>query len=314
MADVVRELGSGLHGGSVVRRKLNWSAIWAGIVSTLGILTLMVFFGSALGLSIFNPYSGTFEQQMLSWSVIGWLALSVIVASFLGAWIAGHWANLYDGADAMLHGVSTWALSLLFASLGIGGLIAFSSFETQSTLSSLLLPGMKSEGKVLTHNSLDDARFTGFLVNRANQFSASQPVNVTADEKKTGDMELPAKIGDGDKNAGVTQKDDLANYLAAQTNMDNKQAKEFINNEKDAIAAAQNESYQRWHQAHARDIAAGQRERVHHMQIWWSIFGLSALALLFSLLGSYLGWTGRYEDENDEEIVTREGPTQPGML
>jgi hypothetical protein len=336
MADVVREVGPGLRGGMVVRRKLNWSAIWAGIVATLGILILMVYLGSALGLSVFNPYQGTFHQLALTWSVIGWLALSIVVASFFGAWIAGRWGNLYDGADAMIHGVSTWALSLLFASLGVGLLLAFSSFQTQSTLSSLALPGMKYEGKALSYNSLDDARFTGFLVNRANQFAASQPMNVTAEDKKNlpagSEMELPAKPGDLNKEqersrledqsrAGgrhekveVAQKSELLNYLTAQTNLDAKQAKDFIHNEKDSIAAAQHEGYQRWHQAHARDIAVAQRDRVHQMQVWWSIFGLSALALLFALLGSYLGWTGRYEEESEEEIVTRAGPTQPGTL
>ena len=285
-------------GAAPSRRKLNWSAIWAGIVSTLGFFTILLYLGSSLGLTFFDPFKGVFHETALSWAVLCWVAFSVIVSSFFGAWISGHWANLHEAQDAIIHGTATWALSLLFATLGIAVL---------SQMTNVWTPGhvLATERKALTFNSLDDPQFTAALASQANRFAASQPIPVTAEKKTPEPKQEPAQEEKKEPAAtapsSVGNRAALERYVSANTNLDPAQAQEFVNKHKEQILKDEQQSYRRWEQANSKNLAEAEGNHRKAIARAWSVFGFAALALLFAIGGAYAGWTRRYNTMIEEE-------------
>src|SRR4051812_14505995 len=91
-----READYGHADVPVEHRKLNWRAIVAGTVATIGIQVWFMYLGGALGLSTFNAdRAATFSDYAIL-GPIAFLAITALVSSFAGAWICGHWANLND--------------------------------------------------------------------------------------------------------------------------------------------------------------------------------------------------------------------------
>ena len=304
MSDIVREERP--LGGSFARRRISWTAIWGGIVATLGVLILMLFLGSALGLTVFDPFKGPFYETAMSWATLAWAAFSVVVASFFGAWVSGHWANVQESEDAFIHGVLTWALGLVLVTVGLGTLGQFPGPAIESGAAGAA--GLPAAG--LSYSSLDDQRFADFLVNRANSYAASQPIPVTA-EPETEKPEAPAKPA-VEKQAGkdlpvlprdLATRNEWLTYVTANTNLNETQAKEFLKTEKDAIATAHEDSVKRWEQEHSRELAQGERMHTTALALSWTVFGLSVLALVFAVAGSLLGFNQRSYEELSEEIA-----------
>ena len=62
----------------VARRKLSWGAIVGGTFTALGVVVLLLYLGSALGLSIFNARDMAEADPAMFWASIIWLALTSI--------------------------------------------------------------------------------------------------------------------------------------------------------------------------------------------------------------------------------------------
>ncbi|HYG77304.1 MAG TPA: hypothetical protein VEK08_20025 [Planctomycetota bacterium] len=315
------------------RRKLNWSAILAGAVSTIALQMLLMWFGGAVGLSSIDPYqmgSGD-ESRILP---ILFLLITGLGSAFFGSWIAGHWANLYAAEDAVIHGALTWALASLMLALGLGSLLqigtqaAATGAETAQAAAQMggnmaqNRSAMQQLGTALTYDATQDPQFASFLTQRAKAFAAANPskegeaVNVTAG--KEGNNKDAAKDAKDDKDRQFTgddieDNDALAMFVADNANMTDEQAEAFLKAEKDNIAAQMNRSQQRWQQAHKRELAAAEKARQAASTAAWTMTALALLALAASIGGSYLGWRQRYYDEDDlEDEDTRRGtPMNP---
>jgi hypothetical protein len=319
MERTLREDDGRMYGASsiVERRKLNWSAIAAGVVATLGLQVLMMYLGAALGLSVIDPYApATGNNADYAWPIL-YLVLTALLSGFFGAWVAGHWANLYDAEDALMHGALTWALGAVVIAAGLGTMMQMGlSAGAQSAQAAAQLGANPREsqtmasnfGMALNFSSLDDERFTSFVLNRAKSFEQSnaasreEAVSVTADENKKVDPDKVIKPED------VEDNDELRVFLTSNTNMNEDQAEKFLETEKEGIAKAHQESHSRWQRAHARELAQAERARDAASKAAWTWTGLALLSLAAALGGSYLGWRQRYADEG-EEFVTDTGDT-----
>jgi hypothetical protein len=311
----------------VERRKLNWSAIFAGVVATLGLQVLMMYIGAALGISLLDPYQAPQSSDASYALPIIYLLITALASSFFGAWIAGHWANLYQAEDAYMHGALTWALCAVIIAAGLGTALqmgadlAQTGAETAQAAAQMGADQNKQDaagrfGRALTFNSVDDQRFASFVKNRAQAWAAANPprnneeaVNVTADAE----VNQRRKPIDPEN---VADDDDLISFVTANTNMSEDQAKEFLASEKDSIARAQEQSQQRWERAHKRELQAAEKARETASTVAWTWTGLALLSLAASIGGAYLGWRQRYEDVDEDELTDTDVDDTPktGML
>lgn len=95
-------------------RRVSWGSIIAGIVVVLVVELLLMLLGLAVGLATIDPASGDTPQA----STLGigggvWWLVSMAIAVFAGAWVAGRLAGMPTRIDGMLHGIVTWAAATL---------------------------------------------------------------------------------------------------------------------------------------------------------------------------------------------------------
>lgn len=110
--------------------RLSWGGIIAGAIATIAIGILLMSLGAAIGLTGMNPAQAISGQpgEGISpiWSGI-WTFLSIVVATFIGAWLGSRHSTLFVKHDAAAQGIVIWGLSFLLT-LGYvgwaGGMIA----------------------------------------------------------------------------------------------------------------------------------------------------------------------------------------------
>jgi hypothetical protein len=97
----------------VVRSGSMWSGLFAGSVSAIAVLGVLLALGAAIGLAAIQPAAGNVPQVTETGIAAGiWSALSVGVACFVGAVIGAMIAGLTHRRDASSFGFSVWATSL----------------------------------------------------------------------------------------------------------------------------------------------------------------------------------------------------------
>jgi hypothetical protein len=118
---------SGLQGIRVA-----WGGIWSGFLFALGVFLLLTVLGMAIGITaadIGTP-DGTSARSLGIGAGI-WGAVTLLVALFVGGWVATRAGMVHDGATGMIEGVLIWVLSVLaliyMASSGVG-LLASGAF------------------------------------------------------------------------------------------------------------------------------------------------------------------------------------------
>lgn len=94
-------------------RLVDWSAIWTGLAWTLAITVTFSALWLAIGFA--NPGDVTTFTRDIEW----WLAGTVVVALFVGAFIAGWVPGIRGWGPGLIDGVTVWAL-LLSISLIVG--------------------------------------------------------------------------------------------------------------------------------------------------------------------------------------------------
>jgi hypothetical protein len=313
------------------RHKLNWGAIIGGVVFLLGLGTLLLWLGSALGVTLFSSYDVAAGDRSIPWATLGWLAFTVLACSFFGAWLASRWANLWNSSDAAMHGVITWSLAVILLSMGLTGLAdtaasAYNTAQSAPQQSSSLQSQSGSMQAMPMYSSLQDEQFTNFVLNRAKSAQPStdarreqEPVNVTADQNaqsvNTSDPSGSDKSKDTamGKQGEIENRDELASYVSRSTNMSKDQAEKFLDQNKEAIAQAQSQSQQRWAQAHSRELAQAENAREAMSALGWSMFGLLLLSLAASIGGAYFGYHQyRKNDLGEPDETTTTSETTPG--
>jgi hypothetical protein len=253
--------------------RLNWSAIWSGVLLSLGFLILFLFIGTALGFSIRDPYKIAMRENSHAWPVatIIWVFLSGIIAAFLGSLLSGAFRAV-DRYESIGRGAVIWALStVLVTAFGLALLSRSSAPQSQQSLA--------------YYSSLDDPQFANFILQRARSWTPGtppeQPVNVSYDASQ--------RV----KPKDVTKNNDLKKFIQNNTSLSRQQTDEFLEREENAIAQQQAGAEQRWEQQHAIELSQADRARKTVSAASWTIAVTIFAALAASIGGSLLGWQWR---------------------
>ncbi len=114
-----------------VRSRVSWGAILAGAMVALAVFYLLSLLGAAIGISM----TGTNWEERLGVGAVVWATLSVLIALFLGGWVASQLAVGENKLEAAIYGVILWgtvftvllALSLNAVTLGFTGIVSLGS-------------------------------------------------------------------------------------------------------------------------------------------------------------------------------------------
>src|SRR4051812_15457243 len=88
---------------------LRWSGIFAGLVVGIATNLLLLLLGGAVGLSMFDVGQDS-AQSVTTAAAIG-NAICMIVAAFVGAYVAARTAGMRRTPDGVLHGVVSWGFT-----------------------------------------------------------------------------------------------------------------------------------------------------------------------------------------------------------
>lgn len=101
---------------------IRWGPVLSGVVVALAVHLVLSAIGVASAFSAYDPASETFAADMATFLSV-WMAASLIVATFIGGWIAGRNGALLGMRAGWYQGTVVWALVLL-SSLALGAVMA----------------------------------------------------------------------------------------------------------------------------------------------------------------------------------------------
>jgi hypothetical protein len=114
--------------GPVSVRRISWGAVFAGTAVGLVCQLWLAMLGVAIGASTIDPLKEANPMSGIGTGSAIWLALTIIVASFIGGWVTGKLAGIPRRMESALHGATSWAaaniVNFLLISTVFGALIA----------------------------------------------------------------------------------------------------------------------------------------------------------------------------------------------
>ena len=122
-------------------RRISWGAVFAGVVMVLAVQLLLSMLGLGIGLSTIDPAESGATPSAGSLGIGAgiWWAVSYLLALFVGGYVAARLAANLVGFDGMLHGLLTWAFTLLVTfyllSTAVGSVIGGAFRAVGGTLS-----------------------------------------------------------------------------------------------------------------------------------------------------------------------------------
>ena len=266
---------TGTAAAVVARRRyfpaINWGGIIAGIIVGLAIQLVLALLGIAAGLTAFGGFNGATANapaNVPAW-VGAWQSVSVLIAAFVGGYVAARMSGLQRKGDGMLHGLVAWgATTLLVALLTTSALGAlFGRSTPAASLSALTGAGGTSAQQQGRPNPELSARLDELLRNATAQS--------TLDAQTTSQtmQELQRHIINGDRLPAI-------DLLVRTTGMPEDQATAIVD---DALAFS------------ASPLAAGTtgREATEAAGVvsWW-MFGAAILSMLLGIVGGLAGAVG----------------------
>jgi hypothetical protein len=115
--------------GYFLKDRIRWGSVWAGLVIALTVQVLLSALGAAFGLRSLVPTPGNISEATATTFGV-WMAVSAIVALFLGGLATARFAGIAGTNNGVWNGVVLWALTIAIgtfaASVGAGS--ALSSF------------------------------------------------------------------------------------------------------------------------------------------------------------------------------------------
>ena len=103
-----------LSSGGVQGMRVAWGGVWSGFLFSLGIFLLLTVLGMAIGISAVGiGTSDGASARSLGVGAAVWGAVTLLIALFVGGWVATRAGMVHDGATGMIEGVLIWVLSIL---------------------------------------------------------------------------------------------------------------------------------------------------------------------------------------------------------
>lgn len=95
---------------------ISWGGIVAGIIVGLAIQLVLTLLGIAAGLTAFGLGTTPPAGEVPAW-VGAWQSVSVLIAAFVGGYVAARMSGLQRKGDGMLHGLVAWGATTLIVAL-----------------------------------------------------------------------------------------------------------------------------------------------------------------------------------------------------
>lgn len=112
---------------------IRWGAVLAGVAVGISVQLALTLLGIATGLSTTQVTEG----EMMGMGPLIWAGVSMLIAAFVGGYVAARMSGLKRKADGVLHGAVSWAVTtILFAVLAttVGGTLVSGVFNNMSQL------------------------------------------------------------------------------------------------------------------------------------------------------------------------------------
>jgi hypothetical protein len=112
---------------------IRWGAVLAGVAVGISVQLALTLLGIATGLSTTDVTQG----ETLGMGPLLWAGFSMLVAAFVGGYVAARMSGLKRKADGILHGAVSWAVTtILFAILAtsVGGTLLSGVFTNMSQM------------------------------------------------------------------------------------------------------------------------------------------------------------------------------------
>jgi len=129
----------------LLRDRIRWGPVWAGVVIALATLLVL----SAIGIAIGFAVTGVASPEAigtLSLALAIWTAFSAIVALFIGGYIAGRLMPLDTRGIGAVQGLTVWGLTLVIGivlDLAIFGLLLLFFGETIAAIGPGAISGIR---------------------------------------------------------------------------------------------------------------------------------------------------------------------------
>jgi hypothetical protein len=96
-------------------RRVSWGAVFGGVVISLISQFLLSMLGLGIGVSTIDPMASGETPGAGAFSIAAaiWWTISGIIAAFAGGWVAGRLSGAWQNGVAALHGLVTWATTML---------------------------------------------------------------------------------------------------------------------------------------------------------------------------------------------------------
>lgn len=112
---------------------IRWGAVLAGVAVGISVQLALTLLGVATGLSTTDVTQG----ETVGTGPLIWAGFSMLVAAFVGGYVAARMSGLKRRADGVLHGAVSWAVTtIMFAVLAstVGGALVSGVFNNMSQL------------------------------------------------------------------------------------------------------------------------------------------------------------------------------------
>lgn len=261
------------------RDRVNWGALIAGTVLTLGLWMLLMVLGVALGLTAIKPGEQSIQGESIFTGV--WALVAPLVALFIGAWATARLARTHARWSGLLHGAVVWALATLFGFWVLTNTIGAAVSGIANVGGQAISATVQGAGGVsLQQLGIDTNDLLGPVNER---LRAEGKPEVTAAQ-----LEAASKDALGTAvREGRFDRQLLVTSLAQNTNLSQQDAQEVASrletrwNEMRGEAGGVLQNAQR--QALAAADATGKA-------MWW-VFGMMFLGLISAILGGLTGTT-----------------------
>lgn len=132
-------------------RKVSWGAIFSGVALFLVVFFTLSVLGAAIGLTTVDPAQ---EQEPAAGLGIGaaiWGIISMIIALFVGGWAASRLSTAWSKLSGTLHGLVTWAVSIVLLlwlmTTAIGSVLGGAMSALQSPALSQVAPQLQQRAQ-----------------------------------------------------------------------------------------------------------------------------------------------------------------------
>lgn len=96
-------------------KRISWGAIIAGTVVALVVYLMLGLLGIGIGATTIELTAAQAVPEGLGIGAGVWWVLTVLIALFIGGWLAGYLAGIPEKRDGAIHGIVTWGLVILLS-------------------------------------------------------------------------------------------------------------------------------------------------------------------------------------------------------